>query len=386
MDRRFTNAVAALDTMLDLADRAPDRKTVRIRPDYKAMTESAQLAAFRRLMEDAATKGAVTLAWERDPDAPDALRSVTLRDADALAAFLGRARAAVAADAAGRKLEETLRAAPAWVRALMTEVAEAWRIKRSPLPGLEVNDTDRAARLVALLSAMERDEHLGLDMRTFSRRACGDSKAAERLRGALAAALRRRHPDLAPAPPREVLAALGLEKFPQPVLVRGRLRLPDGTPLVAEPFVGLPAEWAAAATLEAVPPYVLTIENLASFNRHAREVRDGGLIVLSNGFPSRTTLAFLQRLDAQLPAEVPFLHWGDVDAGGLRILRHLASSLTRPLHPHHTPLDDGWARTIDDVARYLDRSDPVMVEQEELDPVGPAGLERVPSYETSYGQ
>jgi hypothetical protein len=34
------------------------------------------------------------------------------------------------------------------------------------------------------------------------------------------------------------------------------------------------------------------------------------------------------------PDEVPFLHWGDVDAGGVRIFRYLEESLPRGPRPH----------------------------------------------------
>ncbi|WP_354211596.1 MULTISPECIES: Wadjet anti-phage system protein JetD domain-containing protein [unclassified Bradyrhizobium] len=34
------------------------------------------------------------------------------------------------------------------------------------------------------------------------------------------------------------------------------------------------------------------------------------------------------------PADVPFLHWGDVDAGGVRIFRFLEENLPRGPRPH----------------------------------------------------
>ncbi|MDB5584057.1 MAG: hypothetical protein JWR80_9233, partial [Bradyrhizobium sp.] len=40
------------------------------------------------------------------------------------------------------------------------------------------------------------------------------------------------------------------------------------------------------------PPYVLIIENFASFVRHVREIAfdDGALVIFSGGFPSRAAL------------------------------------------------------------------------------------------------
>ncbi len=78
---------------------------------------------------------------------------------------------------------------------------------------------------------------------------------------------------------------------------------------------------------------VLTIENYASFNRHVRETSDGALTVYVGGLLSVVVAALLKRLSREI-VDVPFLHWGDIDGGVLRIFRHVEECVARPLQPH----------------------------------------------------
>jgi hypothetical protein len=98
-------------------------------------------------------------------------------------------------------------------------------------------------------------------------------------------------------------------------------------------------------------PYVLTVENLASFNRHAREVDDGGVIVFSGGFPLRAVLRAVKHLDDVLSSAVPFFHWGDTDRHGFLICDHIRAAIGRPLMKH--------------LMEQLE------AEQEEIDPASP---------------
>jgi hypothetical protein len=178
-----------------------------------------------------------------------------------------------------------------------------------------------------------------VDYRTFSRLSVNDSKALERnIRQVVSAVTDLFH---AAGPhiglnPDEYLAGAGIVRMPQPVLLRGSLAL-DGQTLPDMPFVGLPTECAALVDLRNRPSYVLTIENYASFIRHVREVSrtDEGLVIYSGGFPSRPTLKAIARLAAQ--ADAPTFHWGDMDAGGVRIFRHIEAHLAPlgvTLRPH----------------------------------------------------
>lgn len=370
MAKRFQDAVGALEHMLTAIEREPERAAIRVYPDYDHMRTGEELERFGRIMAAAEKAGAVSIVRERRPSGPASIRAVVLADAAKLAAHLGRESATSEAARAIAALRQITGPLPAWVDDVVDDIAAAWPIRREGYPGLVPGDVVTAARFIRLLCAVDRGEHIGVDMRTFSRRACGDSKAAEQGLPRLARALRKRF-DLPDAPPREALAAFGIEKFPQPVLLRGSLCLSGGVRLDGRPYVGVPPEWLDTVTVDGQPDYFLVIENLASFNRHVREVDDAGIILYSGGFPALAVLKAIRRMDALLPAHVPFFHWGDVDADGVRILQHIARSINRPLRPHLMGGDAWNHAAVDELCRHL--TDPAFepMEQEQLDPQSP---------------
>jgi Uncharacterized protein conserved in bacteria C-term(DUF2220) len=333
MARRFRDAVAALHDLLDAAERDPDLVRNLVYPDYQAMMSDAERQTFHRVIAEAEAQQAVQVRRQRHAGPAD-IRFIALADADRLARLLRRDPAADAASRAIAALRAAVGPVAGWIDEVIDQIAAGWALRREPFPGLAALDTGQAEKFVRILAAVDRDEHLrGWDMRTFSRHACGDSKAVEAAAARLARVLRVRF-NLPEVRPREVLAAVGIEKFPWPVLVRGRLRLPDGTELTARPYHGLPPETAPAITVEGTVPYVMVIENLASFNRYVREIDDGSVVVYSGGFPSRATLATIRRLDGSLPQHIPFFHWGDADHHGRLILEHIRSAVARHVNPH----------------------------------------------------
>jgi len=351
MPRQFRDAVAALDDLLRAAERTPNRDRNLVYPDYRAMTSDAEREAFHRVMAAAEVAQAVIVRRDRHAGPAD-IRFVSLADAVRLAGFLRRTLAGETADQAIATLRESVGPVPAWIGAIIDDIASAWAVRRAPYPGLDPGDVPAARKFLLILTAIDRGDHeRGWDMRTFSQRACGDSKGVEAAMARLARVLRPRF-NLPDAEPRELLAALGIEKFPGPVLLRGCLQLPGGTQFNARPYLGLPPEMAQGFSILGTVQYVLVIENLASFNRHAREVDDGGVLVYSGGFPSRATMAAIRRLDKSQPAPVPFFHWGDTDHHGWLILNHIRAAMTRPLRPH-----------------LMDRA--TGAEQEEIDPEPP---------------
>ena len=350
MGRRFRDAMAALEHLLDTAERNPGQRRILAYPDYAGMVGEEERLTFHRVIASAEAAEAVTVKRDRHAGPAD-IRFVALADIGRLTLHLRRTPATVAAGHALDDLRREAGTLPEWIGAVLDEIAAAWAVRREPYPGLAPGDVATASKFLRILVAIDRGEHLnGWDMRTFSRRVCGDSKAVEAGMARLARALRVRFqlPDISP---REALAALGIEKFPQAILIRGRLRLPDGSEVSARPYVGIPPEWAAGLTPLGEIPYVLTVENLASFNRHTREIDDGGIVVFSGGFPSRGTLKAIRHLDEVLSSSVPFFHWGDTDKHGFLICDYIKSSIARPLIKH-----------------LMEREG---LEQEEADPVSP---------------
>jgi hypothetical protein len=180
----------------------------------------------------------------------------------------------------------------------------------------------------------------------------------------------------------EVLAHYGLEKFPHPVLAAGPL-LWRGRPVEQEPYVGLAPDVAGSVSVAGEIRAILTIENLASLNRHVREARrPEELVVYSGGFPASHVLAFVARLAEETGALC--YHWGDIDLGGIRIAHHIHENLPVGLRLHL--MDESLALThgapakplsgvvfpahspVSDLAAFLASERAHLLEQEEIDP------------------
>ena len=121
------------------------------------------------------------------------------------------------------------------------------------------------------------------------------------------------------------------------VLLAGALRLVvagnEVDPGWSRPWVALPPETVAA--LDAVrtrATRLVTVENLLPFEEVARAGLPPDTIAFyTGGFPGRAERAVL---DALVVAGIERVdHWGDLDVGGLRILRYLRDTLPIPVHP-----------------------------------------------------
>jgi len=315
--------------------------------DYFAVTDLAGRDGIHAYLANAEAAGAVTLEWGRGTAAQD-LQRIRMRDADRLAAWLGVSRASVQAAAIEQELGPLLTDAPGWLRDAYAEALVQWRLGGSPFRA-PAAETASAVRLFRVARAVAAGEHEGLDLRRFSVQLLRDSKAVESTLGRLGGLLRR-NPDWSPwETDAELFQALGLEKFPPPLFIKGPLALDYGgvqwdlTPL--RPYVALSPDAVTDIRPTAPVPYLLTIENLASFQRHVREIQDPGVVIYTAGFPAPALVRVLGQLDRCLPADCPFSHWGDRDLGGLRIYSKVAEACpTHGVQPHLMNGPDGVSR------------------------------------------
>ena len=120
----------------------------------------------------------------------------------------------------------------------------------------------------------------------------------------------------------------------QPLLCAGKaqFRLRDGTALVLPtPYLGVPTGAIERVTLPEGCAYVLSVENLTTFNELARG-RAGaidGLVIYTGGMPSPSLLAMYRLIVVALPAPKLLWHWGDIDLGGFRIAAALRAEAQR---------------------------------------------------------
>lgn len=123
------------------------------------------------------------------------------------------------------------------------------------------------------------------------------------------------------------------------------------------------------------------------------EVEGNYLALLTDGFPARDVLSSIVhfvRHALLLAPDTPVYHWGDIDAGGLRIAAQLKDSFGTRIRLHQmnaelalafgSPLQShkGLERLsmrsdeIGQLARWLRSEAARMLEQEELDPTVPS--------------
>ncbi len=387
MPRRFTDARALLDDLLDRYEAGTPSPIAH--PDEISFADVSAIDRFINELAEAEAAGAIRIARGRGRDS-DHVRHVRLESAARLHELLGRRPVGELAAEASRRLLEGLELPEAF-DAPIAAIRAAWN-RAGAWQGLALADVDRLKTALILAKAILEGKHRGVDYRTFSRRIAGNSKALDKVEGAvvklLSAAI-----DLPPAArPKDALRTLGLEKFAQPLLLSGRIDFASAELSHASPvYFGIPPGEAHRLRLKEPPRYLLTIENFASFNRHVIEAdpERAGLTIYVGGYPSLATQDALRHLASIVPARVPFFHWSDIDPDGTWIFRTIERAIARPVMPHlmsadlaerfgHAPEQNVRpprqtdSSAISPLVTYLQAEGAKWLEQEELDPVIPS--------------
>jgi hypothetical protein len=328
--------VEFLERLLERSERNPDRsRPASAAPEYDRLSTAQQISRFHDQLAAAERFGAVEVQRGKR-DRGHLIERVRVLDPELLAGHLGRPTAPEVARRVRDELFPVAATGDPWVVSLLDEMTARWARSEAAYR-LTAAQADSAKEFFALLASISRQEARGLDARTFSQKATNDTKAFDRHASRLAAVLGVRIGQ--PGAAADVVwAHIGLERFSHPVHLKGPVavegasgRLVDGR---AKPFASIHPEMLSQLSILERPTAVLTIENYASFNRQVREIEDGSLVVYIGGFPAAGVIELLAKVLTAVPADVPFLHWGDVDAGGVRIFRYLEENLPRGPRPH----------------------------------------------------
>jgi hypothetical protein len=332
-------ARALLADFLDRVERQPERqRRVMSRPNV-APGSLEEREAFEGLLKRARNLRAIDLEYGRG-DAGHLIERVVLRDPAPLYDLLGRRPLADRLAEARDGLVAALPGLAPEVAAERDNMLSYWATARSYL-GVGIDHAEEAVELLRVFEAVfRRDPDDTSDLRTYSRQATGNSKLIESHRSQIAAWLRRigRVPD--DLDDAEAMIAVGLEKFPPHVLIAGPVQA-LGADFGALPYVGLPPPAVRALSPTRPVRSVLTVENLASFNRHVTEARQrGDVVIYTGGYPSRVALQAMATAFSWNPDAC--YHWGDIDRHGLHIALRIAVATGAALRPHL--MDAGLAR------------------------------------------
>lgn len=338
--RRFSTAAPLIHDILDRYEKGGGTTRPSASIDDDGFATVDQRDAFDEALEELERCGGVELI-RSGRGSERVVTGVRLRDASATYSHVARRPAVQQVGNALEGLRERLGGEPE-VAPMLDATAAAWS-RGVSFGGAAKNDVRTLEQVILLAQAVHARSldatAAEVDFRTFSRLSVGDSKALERNVRAVSSAVQRLFGREHAAPgiePEEFLGTIGIRRLPQPVLLAGPVNL-CGEPMPKLPFFGVPAESADLIQLARRPDYVITIENYTSFVRYVREVASGddGLVVFSGGFPSRPTLNVIARLAEA--ANVPTYHWGDMDAGGVRIFHHIerrVAAVGVELRPH----------------------------------------------------
>lgn len=345
----MTSGHKLLHNLLQLWQRNPDttrRKSLVInsaRPKAKPYFEVVDPVAKDELhatLNNAERAGGIFLHWGKHFQS-HLLKKIVLESPQKLAEFLGVPLAVEQAKGYRKDLINVIPEGFSWGDDLVEEIIRKWRVDASYLR-IAPGDIDSVKTFFLALSSVQAEKHLGMDLRTFSAKFLGDSKIMENLSDRFMAVWNRFN-STDHLNSRDLYESLGLTKHPPAMLFKGPLKIHFSDSVLdisqVPSFVGVPPDLIDALSLSKPPEgldYVLTVENLASFNRHCREIDDhgAGITIFSSGFLNPTAATVLRMLDTKLPATVKFFHWGDIDAGGLNIYQHIFDSVIRFVYPH----------------------------------------------------
>jgi Uncharacterized protein conserved in bacteria C-term(DUF2220) len=330
-----------LDTLLDRYEQPNRLRVVRVRlaVDTDGEYFSAHDVAPRTQTNDAlkalAARGVLRLHWQQwEEDNWLAAVDLIAEEAPQLYALLKRTRHADQSDALQMHLGAQT-SCPGWHAAFLSHALAQLAARRSVAP-LVLGDEAWNRDLLRALDALAHLERPTLE-RTLSVQLFNDSKRMAALRGGILSVLRRQDPAAPGYADDEwaLLRAHHLDRVPEYVPLAGPLRLRTGAVGMPDQLLDLspfqPGVALSAATLQdagvesCTATTVLTVENATSFSELAA-IRPGWLLAIyTGGFASPTVTTLLRRLREHQPLQ-RFYHWGDLDAGGFRILAHLRSA------------------------------------------------------------
>lgn len=319
-----------LNRLLDRYERNPAEGGQSLRIDVSTFDTQRALDQYLAALAEAGALGCLVIRARRGRRRNEP-PMVNLGDPAALYTYLGRTPPSLEAARTMSRLASGI--TEPWLLTALTEVANTWSYRRDWY-GLAPGDQSGVGKVAALSRAILAGLHHGLDYRSLSVDVAGDSKFLESYESAIVRLISFAQP-IPSGHPRAALSALGLDRIAIPLHLSAAIAVGGERVPASLPYLAVPHESVPEITFWRQPEYLLTIENLVSFHRHAVELNRGfdGLIVYTGGQPSLSWQRSMTRLQLLLPPDIPIFHWSDIDAGGLEIFRKVETVLGKA-SPH----------------------------------------------------
>ena len=233
-------------------------------------------------------------------------------------------------------LDSTNVCIPEWAQTKLDDIGQSWRKGKKPF-GCGPEKYNNLVDAKRFIGACESGELGETDIRSASATLYRDSKRLEKIATLIATLYQDQIPSEIQET-KDVLSYLGVHRYPPIFRSSGPLLISTKNGNVSAenswPYLGVPPDGIIDLQLTKQPAYVLFIENQTTFDRYTREIHDGGLILYTNGFPSRQWQRLFKLASERVSRDIEFYHWGDVDIGGYRILCFMQKLINRHLTPH----------------------------------------------------
>ncbi len=223
-----------------------------------------------------------------------------------------------------------------WIRGFLQNELESMERKKD-FSRLVPEDFTARQLLFKTLEAVDAEKDQELSERIFSMEHLGDSKAFEKkVRNRLVAIAGKYGPDLKELDSHEILQSLGIVKSEEELLFKGPLMAElCGSTIDYGSFcygASMNSETIKAFRVRALETYVvITIENKTSYYRYIKK-NPAALVIYGGGFYSPVKILFLKKIH-EFTGRAHYLHWGDIDLGGMRIFMHLKNKAIPELEP-----------------------------------------------------
>ena len=215
---------------------------------------------------------------------------------------------------------------PKWLLDVHIEIEAGWLLGKKPYHCNEQNVAQviDASVFLAWVDKADFSSVSSQDIRTISVFLYSDSKRLENIAGAIKNITKHRLPDeLQTAKPERVLSYLGISRFPPLFRAKGALEVETKKGVIDTantwPYFAISPDGIQSLDVTTQPSYILFIENQTTFERYTREVEDDGLILYTNGFPSKAWQKLFKDIAFKIEKDTKLFHWGDIDVGGYNI-------------------------------------------------------------------
>ena len=335
--------IVILEALLAQAEQPSRKQVVRVRlnkhdhPWYFSDEEVSLRRNVNEQIQWLAAKDWLRLHWRKHEEG-NLLEAVDLvtEVAANLYELLGRVPLSTKKDALYRLLLSQ-KAQEGWFLSFLAGAMTQLDNNKSPAP-LSLSDLQESRDLLYALAAIAKLDGPVLE-RTLSVQLFGDSKRLENLRPAILAVLRAYSPealmygnnDWALLQAHNIYRPAKYIPLTGPFSVQfkereqGEIAHLDLGPHL--PSVSLPDNaLRTAEVISCAATALVTVENLTSFNELLFVRPRSVIVIFTDGFACSGLIIFLSKIRLFRP-DLPFLHWGNIDARGLHILAHLRSHL-----------------------------------------------------------